>query len=292
MPFSIMTRVKLLFLLIASITIGKSNDNGIRFLSPASQEDVDDPYSEDNTSRIQKSCDNGPNALRNKFGKSIPQTCIDVQYNIFSKMERCYYTYVPESCTKPSSSVSSNLQLPLVFDIHAYSSCPVEAASYTGWMEQAEEECFVLVWPIGNIAEDGWFGNCWNILGGLKDKSDNNYGEVNGKDVTTADCCCIKKPGKKAVKPNDPLFLRNVIDSVVQSFSNGDYTMDDNTNISIDRSRVYMAGHSNGCMASLSMAALYSDVVAAVCCHSGSLLTPFPSKYTDDPVPVWKVHGM
>ena len=72
--------------------------------------------------------------------------------------------------------------------------------------------------------------------------------------------------------------------------------------ISIDRSRVYMAGHSNGCMASLTMAALHSDVVAAVCCHAGTLLTPFesvsdystPSSNTNNysPVPVWMVHGM
>eukprot|EP00536_Pseudo-nitzschia_multiseries_P013208 jgi/Psemu1/309695/fgenesh1_kg.547_\ len=37
------------------------------------------------------------------------------------------------------------------------------------------------------------------------------------------------------------------------------------------------------------MAALHSDVVAAVCCHAGTLLTPIPEDYS--PVPVWMVHG-
>merc|ERR1712176_252731 len=61
------------------------------------------------------------------------------------------------------------------------------------------------------------------------------------------------------------------------------------TALSVDSDRVYMTGHSNGCVAGLSMAALYSDTVAAVCCHAGALVTPFAQDYS--PVPIWLVHG-
>ena len=64
-----------------------------------------------------------------------------------------------------------------------------------------------------------------------------------------------------------------------------------NTTVQIDRARVYMAGHSNGCMTSLTMAALYSEEIAAVCCHAGALVTPIPAA-SYSAVPVWMAHGM
>jgi len=151
---------------------------------------------------------------------------------------------------------------------------------------------------------------CFNVPGLL----------TNENGVTTPPCCCIDKleVAIPPEEPNDPLFLKMVIDSVVESFEKESRTITTTTTnptttssvdgeassttsstattVSIDRSRVYMAGHSNGCIASLAMAALYSDVVAAVCCHAGTLLTPFPSEDDDDntymPVPVWMAHGM
>eukprot|EP00540_Astrosyne_radiata_P003822 CAMPEP_0116855596 /NCGR_PEP_ID=MMETSP0418-20121206/19377_1 /TAXON_ID=1158023 /ORGANISM="Astrosyne radiata, Strain 13vi08-1A" /LENGTH=479 /DNA_ID=CAMNT_0004488769 /DNA_START=203 /DNA_END=1642 /DNA_ORIENTATION=+ len=50
-----------------------------------------------------------------------------------------------------------------------------------------------------------------------------------------------------------------------------------------------MAGHSNGCMLAMAMAALQSDIVAAVCCHSGSVLTEPSPDYIA--TPVWRIHG-
>ena len=58
----------------------------------------------------------------------------------------------------------------------------------------------------------------------------------------------------------------------------------------VDPTRIYMAGHSNGCMASLATAAMYSDVVAAVCCHAGAMITPLAEDY--EAVPTWLVHGL
>jgi poly(3-hydroxybutyrate) depolymerase len=60
--------------------------------------------------------------------------------------------------------------------------------------------------------------------------------------------------------------------------------------VSIDSKKVFMAGHSNGCVASLSMAALHSDLVTGVACHAGKSVTPFAEGYI--PVPTLMVHGM
>lgn len=236
-------------------------------------------------------CDTGPDAMTNAFGKNIPRTCIDVPYDAgdgstTATIERCYYTFVPESCT--AGAANDPLDLPVVFEIHGLTSCPLNTALYTGWMEKAEEECFVVVWPIGTVDDDLFVKGCWNLPGFLRD---DEYGEEGSNDVTTVPCCCFEESdeggiGLPSEEPNDPLFLRMAIDSVVESF---DATASE-TSLSIDRSRVYMAGHSNGCMTSLSMAALHSDVVAAVCCHAGTLITPFPSEYS--PVPIWMAHGM
>jgi len=176
------------------------------------------------------------------------------------------------------------------------------SARFTGWLEKAEEECFVVVWPSGSAGPEQIQKGCFNVPGLLTSEND----------VTTPPCCCIDQleVAIPPEEPNDPLFLKMVVDSVVESFENESRTIittspDEETSSttsstattgSIDRSRVYMAGHSNGCIASLAMAALYSDVVAAVCCHAGTLLTPFPSEDDDDntymPVPVWMAHGM
>lgn len=258
-------------------------------------------------------CESSPNVMTNTFGKDIPQTCVNVPYdsgdNSTTTIKRCFYTYVPEKCKNTADAANTNstetdplkANLPLVFDIHGVTSCPYYSATYTGWMEKAEEECFVVVWPIGNSNDNFEDKPCWNLPGFLRD---NDYGAIEGTDIPmgTSPCCCFEDSDEAAIpskEPNDPLFLRIAIDAVVKSFddksndnvsANAENNNTNSSNISIDRSRVYMAGHSNGCMTSLAMAALYSDVVAAVCCHAGTLITPFPSDYS--PVPIWMAVGM
>jgi len=265
-------------------------------------------------------CDFGPDALTDMYGKSIPRTCIDVPHeddgSTTTALRRCYYTYVPDSCYELAGKIEDNdeaplpMKLPLVFDIHGAGSCPLGSTFYTGWMAMADKECFVLVWPSGNNADEGDFlFNCFNLPGFLEI---DDYGEIDGNIVTPAPCCC-RVPGAEydgmdttnvtsimastepndSLEPNDPLFLKMAIDSVVESFittNTSTNTNEEEPLFSIDRNRVYMAGHSNGCMTSLAMAALYSDTIAAVCCHAGALITPFPLDYT--PVPIWMAHGM
>lgn len=45
-----------------------------------------------------------------------------------------------------------------------------------------------------------------------------------------------------------------------------------------------MAGHSNGCISAIAMATLNSDMVAAVGCHAGVAIAPFPDSYIPTPV--------
>ena len=86
-------------------------------------------------------CDTGPDALTQAYGKSIPRTCLAVPY-YDTFMERCYYTYVPDPASAACRSNNSNVVtendvrlLPLVFDIHGLTGCPLFQASWSGTFE-------------------------------------------------------------------------------------------------------------------------------------------------------------
>ena len=217
---------------------------------------------------------NGPDDLTNLYGKPIERTCILVEPETPSEEERCFYTYVPESCSEKEIT-----NAPLVVDVHGVSSCAAALAGYSGWMKKADEECIVIVWPIGQP----FFlqGGCWNVPGFLM-SSEIESTEGSNNEISTAPCCCLDSNMLPETDSVDPQFIRDAIDQVVDSFA---LTPD----LKIDTDRIYMAGHSNGCIMSLAMAALYSDTIAAVCCHAGALQTPFAEDYT--PVPVWMIHG-
>jgi len=227
--------------------------------------------------RAQMECDIGPMALTNTFGTPIPQNCIEVPADNEKGIEsrtRCYYEYVPESCMGVDFP-------PLVVDVHGLGGCPLWHAMYSGWKEKAEEECMILVWPVGNELERV-DGKCFNVPGFAKA---DDYGTPGGNNVTTIPCCCMTDDETEYLQntgsgPDDGLFLKMAIEQVLEEASSP-----------IDTNRIYMTGHSNGCITSLSMAAQYSDTVAAVCCHAGAVATPFPdSGYF--PVPIWMVHGV
>lgn len=178
--------------------------------------------------------------------------------------ERCMYTYTP--------TCAAGKIVPLVFDIHAFTSCPYNSMFYTEWANKATAGCFVVVWPLGRIKSEVADLPCFAIPGGLE-----------SSDMTTPPCCCFLN-GVRFETNSDPLFLRSAIMHTVESFDSNS-----ENGVSIDTTRIYMAGHSNGCMAAMSMAVLHSDVVTAVCCYSGALLTPFADTYS--PVPVMDLHG-
>mmetsp|Transcript_17539 Transcript_17539/g.26147 ORF Transcript_17539/g.26147 Transcript_17539/m.26147 type:complete len:281 (-) Transcript_17539:142-984(-) len=116
---------------------------------------------------------------------------------------------------------------------------------------------------------------CFAVPGGLQ-----GIGE--DSDFTSTPCCC--NGYLPSVPTDDPSFLRETAALIVR-----DIPMSSSNTISIDTKRIYMAGHSNGCITALSMAILHSDMVAAVGCHSGAALTSFPDTY--NPTPMMMIHG-
>jgi len=189
-----------------------------------------------------------------------------VEYTCIESTEftgkRCFYTYIPDCAGQDS---------PLVFDVHGHRSCPLYSAYYTGWVEKSDENCFVLVMPEGITDTDIADDRCFSFPGGL---------EANGK--TSYGCCCTK--GFATVDTGDDSFFRQVA-----AITARDIPMKTANKVSIDTKKIYMAGHSNGCIASIAMATLHSDMVAAVGCHAGTVLTPFPDSYA--PTPMFLVHG-
>lgn len=224
-------------------------------------------------------CDFSSEALSDFYGKDIPRTCIDVPVPGQGTLSRCYYTYIPDSCAASDETV------PLLLDIHGLNSCPLRSSTYTGWNGIAEQECFVVVWPSGEPVSDDFFGPCWFVPGKAQDF---DFGTEGGNNVTTVPCCCLTTDQIPVFDggPDDPTFLKAVIDTVLENFETDNAAL---TSLSLDADRVYLAGHSNGCVASLSLAALYSDAIAAVACHAGVIATPFADDYS--PVPIWLVHG-
>jgi len=155
-------------------------------------------------------------------------------------LTRCWYTFVPESAK------SSLHPVPLVFDLHGYNLCAVYSSNYTGWDVLAEEKGFVVVWPQSNMDSYHSDAPCWDF----------------------GNCCCFLNGTPAEVEIDDIGFLHHVAANTVKQV---------NESIMIDTRRIYFAGHSNGCIMAQAMAAMSSDLVAAVCCHAGMLLTSPPS---------------
>ena len=222
-------------------------------------------------------CDFGPDGVTNVLdGYQVRQVCIDVPVEGASTQKRCYYEYIPQSCRDSSKKV------PLVVNVHGLNGCPGLIALYSGWLEKAEEECFVVMLPSSSM-DPRFVFSCWNMGGFASSPAE-------GNGVITPPCCC--REAKTApnsfqsyYEPNDTLFLKMAIDNVLKTFD-----ANPSSQLTIDPDRVYMAGHSNGCMLALGMAAEYSETVAAVCCHAGTVITGFDFVYPS-PVPIWMIHG-
>lgn len=165
-------------------------------------------------------------------------------------LTRCWYIFVPESA---QSSVNP---VPLVFDLHGYNLCAVYSSNYTGWGALAKEKGFIVVWPQGNMDSNYSDGPCWDFGG----------------------CCCMWNGTSIKGEIDDIGFLRQVAATTIKEVQKD--------SITIDMKRIYFGGHSNGCIMAQAMAALSSDLVAAVCCHAGMLLASPPSSLVATPVQV------
>jgi len=160
---------------------------------------------------------------------------------------RCWFTYTPDQDEQET--------VPLVLDLHGYTSCAQFNPSYTSWMEKSSEENFYVVWPQGTNNFQFAFLPCWNA----------------------GSCCCFSS---RDIPDSD--LLKQIIDETIEA-SNG----------RIDPKRVYIAGHSNGCFMSQKFVKDYPGVVAAVACHAGVMLDEHPSSADSNWVPttIVTVHG-
>jgi polyhydroxybutyrate depolymerase len=218
----------------------------------------------------------GPAAVAGAFpfttgiqNANVPQRCVPDPTD--PSKTRCYYVYIPEGLSTTDS-------VPLVMDIHGAGSCPVFSSAYTGWAQQALANKFVLVYPVGVTDPEISEISCFAIAGGA----------MVGEKESTGCCCQTDAQGLEFVPPEETMdteILKSMIDDVVANIG-----LIASAGVSIDTSRVYATGHSNGCIASMALAAVYSDSIAAVACYGGSLVTEFAANYSA--TPVFAVHGL
>jgi poly(3-hydroxybutyrate) depolymerase len=221
-------------------------------------------------------CNVGPDAMTinnapNTEGLPIPQFCI--KNPVTNGKPRCYYLFVPKCASG---------KVPLVVNMQDSESCPVWGSYYDRWIQTAVSHCFAVAFPVGVTDPEVSDNTCMTFAGGRS---------VDDGLFTTNDCCC-RKDGRslESSETLDMIFIRNVVQDIgfekrvdaLSSISNG--------NAELDGTRIYMTGHSNGCIAALAMGALYSNLVAAVACHSAGSVGDFPSYY--DPVPTMLFQGM
>jgi poly(3-hydroxybutyrate) depolymerase len=219
-------------------------------------------------------CDVGPDVMTDVYGPfteglPIPQYCI--KNPVENGKPRCYYLFVPK-CASGS--------VPLVVNMHGSATCPAWSSFFDQWIKTAARNCFALALPIGVTDPDVADLPCMTFPGGRS---------VNGGMFTTNTCCCSKD--HRVLEPSetlDMIFIRNVVQDI--AFEKRVDSLSSNGAAQLDGTRVYMTGHSNGCVAALAMGALYSNLVAAIACHAAGSFVDFPSYY--DPVPTMLVQGM
>lgn len=220
-------------------------------------------------------CDAGPDVMTTSYaafteGLPIPQFCI--KNPVANGKPRCYYLFVPKCASG---------KVPLVVNMHGTETCPLWSSFFDRWLQTSVRNCFAVAYPIGIMDPDVADAPCMTFPGGKS---------VSGGFFTANDCCCYK--GDRALKPSetlDMIVIRNIVQDIASQKRVSSLSMISNGNAELDGTRIYMAGHSNGCIAALSMAALYSDLVAAVACHAAGSIADFPSYY--DPVPTWIAQG-
>lgn len=89
---------------------------------------------------------------------------------------------------------------------------------------------------------------------------------------------------------NDVEFIRYIVSHVVKNVP--EKTKNNNKNqVTIDTKRIYLTGHSNGCILAYAVTLKYPDLIAAMACFAGVLITPPSDTYQYQPTPIWMVHG-
>ncbi len=148
-------------------------------------------------------------------------------------IQRNYRLYIP-------SGYSAGTAVPLVFNLHGYTSNAFQQQFYSAMDVEAEQHNFLVCYPNG-------VGEAWNV--------DWNFG-------STAD---------------DVGFISALIDELAASYT-------------VNLSRVYSCGMSNGGFMSYRLACELNDRIAAIASVTGSM-TPGYVCEPGQPVPVLEIHG-
>ena len=152
---------------------------------------------------------------------------------------RTFLLHVPPSYT-------GLVPVPLVLDLHGFTSNSSQQAGLSGFREKSNAVGFIVAWPQG-------VGNSWNAFG-----------------------CCGTADSQNI---DDPAFLRAVVARISQLGS-------------IDRSRVYVTGLSNGGFMTHRMACVAADIFAAAAPVSAPLNTTASTCRPSRPITVVAFHGL
>ena len=151
------------------------------------------------------------------------------------------------------SSYQEGTEVPLVVAVHGYSSAMTAFTGDSRWQDVAEENGFIVVFAQGYPTDD--------VMGNIPVPFWNN--ELQGMEVGDP--------------TDDVAYFRTLVSETEKNYS-------------IDRSRVYATGHSNGSCEVWLLAMEMSDVFAAYA-PIGSNMGAYKNtlEITTDPVPVWNM---
>ena len=162
-------------------------------------------------------------------------------------LERCWEKHVPEN-------LDPGVPVPLIVDVHGYSSTSSTHMDLSGFNEIANTEGAIIVYPNGvpgkNLPTDPDENQAWN-----------------------AGWCCAHASRDNI---DDVGFITRVIEMTIEQEN-------------INSSRIYASGWSNGCAMVQRLAMEMSHVFAAVGCMSHYLITDYVDDYS--PIPIMEVHG-
>lgn len=154
-------------------------------------------------------------------------------------LTRSFRIYVPDI-------YDGSTEVPLLFNLHGYSSNALEQEFYADFRPVADTANFIIIAPDGTV--NGSTGEqFWNAFG-LPDV-------------------------------DDVAFISDLIDYAIGNYS-------------IDQSRIYSTGMSNGGFMSYTLACALSERITAIASVTGSMITTqVASCQPSHPVPVMQIHG-
>lgn len=166
-----------------------------------------------------------------------PVSDLDMEYHceVIDGWQREWYVYVPDSVQNAAQPV------PLVFAMHGYSCNGAVYAGNSGWDRVARDRGFILVLPSA-----------------LYGKPTHSHPD-SGAQPNNVALPCWNFLGNVENGPKEENFFQHMVDAVCAEHD-------------IDRSRIYITGHSHGSMMVQTLAMTMSETFAAAAPCSGTML--------------------